>query len=223
METVIAGVHRIGGGYVNSYLVDGDQGVVLIDTGLPNSQAEVIEALRSLGRGPSDITAIVLTHSHTDHIGGAAVLKTGSGARVIAPRIDTPAIQGEEPIPAPPLLIGPLKYLSRLMPSPTPVTVDASVSEGSPAGIPEDFTVIDTPGHTPGHTSYLLDRRGGILFVGDAASNKDGSVTKGLPNAGGGRRVDASIRHLAEFEFEVAVFGHAAPLMSGAAEAFRGY
>lgn len=223
MEQIAQGVHLVGVGYVNSYVIDGDQGVVLIDTGLPDKHDRIAEGLFSIGRTVGDVVAIVLTHAHTDHIGGAAALKTGSGATVVGPQIDTPAIEGKVPVPAPPMLFGPLKYLSRMMPSPTPVSVDIPVSEGAPSRLPADFTVIDTPGHTPGHTSYLLDRHGGTVFVGDAASNKNGAVTKGFPNFGGGQVVDDSIRHIAEFEFEIALFGHASPITKGAAASFRAY
>ena len=80
--------------------------------------------------------------------------------------------------------------------------------------------MIDTPGHTPGHVSFLLDREGGLLIVGDAAVAKQGEVRRGSFNRGE-PTVDASLRHIAEFDFERAVFGHSAPIQSGAATAFR--
>lgn len=223
MERITNGVHPVGGGYVNAYLVDGDEGLVLIDTGLPKKQGAVAEAVKGIGRTMADIQAIVLTHAHTDHIGSAAAVKAESGAEVVASTVDAPAIEGDGPLTAPPMMVGPLKFLTNLLPKPDPVSVDRRVSEDFSTGMPGDFKVIDTPGHTPGHTSYLLDRDGGVLFVGDAAANKKGTITKGFPNAGGGEVIDQSIRHLAEFDFEVAVFGHAAPITSNAASAFRAY
>lgn len=224
METVAEGVHLVGSGYVNAYVVDGDQGVVLIDTGLPKKEGLVTKALAAIGRSGADVAAIVLTHSHADHTGSAAALKALTGANVIASQIDTPAIQGQEPIPVPPMLSGPLSVLGKLVPKPTPVTVDHMVAENDPPGLPDDFTALDTPGHTPGHTSYLLERADGVLFVGDAAAaQKSGEVTRGFPNARGGPEIDASIRHLATFDFEVAVFGHSGPIREGASEAFRAF
>ncbi|MGD2044087.1 MAG: MBL fold metallo-hydrolase [Acidimicrobiia bacterium] len=224
METVVDGVHLVGSGYVNAFMVDGDQGVVLIDTGLPKKEGLVTKALAAIGRGVDDVVAIVLTHSHADHTGSAAALKALTGARVIASPVDTPAIQGEEPIPVPPMLAGPVSFLGKLVPKPTPVTVDDMVAEDDQVGLPDDFSAIDTPGHTPGHTSYLLERSGGVLFVGDAAAaDKTGEVTRGFPNARGGSVIDTSIRHLATFDFEVAVFGHFGPITTGASGAFRAY
>lgn len=222
MDNVAPGIHQITG-YVNAYIVDGDQGVVIIDTGLPKKEGRVTDGLAAMGRSSSDVVAIVLTHAHTDHFGNAAALKALTNATVVAPTIDTPVIQGEGPPPAPPMLKG-LGFLTRILPSPDPVIVDYMVSEGAQVGMPDDFTVLDTPGHSPGHTSYLLDRGGGVLFVGDAAAaDKSGTVTKGFPNARGGPEIDASIRRLATHDFEIAVFGHSAPISQGAAEAFRAY
>ena len=223
MEMITTGVHKVGSGYVNAFLIDGDEGLVLVDTGLPNKQGAVAQAVAGIGRQMTDITAIVLTHAHTDHIGSAAAIKRSCEAVVVASSVDSPAIEGDQPLTAPPMMVGPLKLVSNLLPKPDPVMVDHRVSENSPGKMPDDLMVIDTPGHTPGHTSYLLDRNGGVLFVGDAAANRRGTVTKGFPNTGGGPVIDRSIRHLAEFEFEVAVFGHAPPIGKGAASAFRAY
>lgn len=222
MDDVAPGTHQITG-YVNAYIVDGDQGVVLVDTGLPKKEGKVIQGLASIGRSSADVVAIVLTHAHSDHFGSAAALKSLTGAAVVAPTIDTPVIQGEGPLPVPPMLKG-LGFLTRLFPTPDPVIVDLMVNEGAQTGMPDDFTVLDTPGHTPGHTSYLLDRAGGVLFVGDAAaSDRSGAVTRGFPNTRGGPEIDASIRHLATHEFDRAVFGHSAPILEGASEVFRSY
>lgn len=223
MEEVAQGVHSVGG-YVNAYIVDGDQGVVLIDALLPKRDGRIVAGLSTIGRSPTDVVAILLTHAHHDHMGGASYLKNASGAAVIASDADTPAIQGEEPTPPPPMLPGWLGWVTRIMPSPTPVAVDVRVDEGNQADLPDGFRVLDTPGHTPGHISCLLDREGGILFVGDAAAaHKDGSAVRGFFNGQGSRAIDSSIEHLAKQDFEVALFGHSAPIDSDAAKAFRAF
>lgn len=221
MDTIAPGIHWISGGYVNSYVVDGDEGVTLIDTLVPKKEDVVVAALGKIGRSISDVTAIVLTHSHADHAGSAAALKTQSGARLYASEADAPAIRGDTKPPNPPMMdrVPFLKPVLGLMPSPPAVEVDELVAEGM-TGLPADLRAIDTPGHTPGHTSFLLDRQRGILFVGDAAAHKKGTVSRGWFNR---KRddIDASIRHLAEVEFTMACFGHSKPLRDGAAAAFR--
>ena len=108
----------------------------------------------------------------------------------------------------------------RMLPAPAAVEVAHVIGEGIAAELPENLKVIDTPGHTPGHVSYLLDRQGGLLIVGDAAVSKRGKIARGYMNRAEDT-FDASLRHIAEFEFERAVFGHADSIRSGASEAFR--
>lgn len=218
MRQVTDGIHQISKG-VNAFIVDGDEGVVLIDTGLPKREGLVSSGLDSIGRGPSDVRAILLTHAHIDHFGSAAALKRETGAAVYASTIDAPAIRGDEKPPPPPMFptwMAPV--INMVMPSADPVDVDHEISEG--AVLPGDLSVVETPGHTPGHVSYLLDRAGGVMFIGDAAVAKDGDVQKGFMN----RRTpewDASIRHLSEQTFAIACFGHSAPIQANASGAFE--
>lgn len=222
MERIGDGIHRVTQGYVSAYLVDGDEGVVLIDTGLPRRHGAIEAGLADIGRAPEDVVAILLTHAHADHTGGAARLKASSGAPVVGSTIDAPAIQGDEPVPPPPMMDGWLRFLAPLIPKSEPVAVDHRVDESRADGLPADLSVVETPGHTPGHVSYLLDRAGGALFVGDAAISKGGAVERGFMNRATAPW-RASIAHIAEHEFEIALFGHADPIRAGAAGAFARY
>lgn len=222
MEKVADGVYRIGG-YVNCYLIDGDQGVTLVDTGLPKKEGAVLSALSEIGREMSDIDTIVVTHGHADHFGCARVLKAESGSQLVASQIDASYVRGEQPPPLPPFTerFGILKPLLKLMPAPDGVEVDLAVGGDEPVSLVSDLSAIQTPGHTPGHMSLLLDRDGGILFVGDAATrDKAGNVQRGWMNHPG-RDFDHSLRKLAELDFEMALFGHSDPLDTDASGAFR--
>lgn len=220
METILPGVHQVSRG-VNAFIVDGDEGVTLIDTGLPKQQGRIEAGLRQIGRSLDDVQAIAITHAHADHVGGAAVLKASTGAPLYASETDAPAIRGEEAKPPPPVLdrFSFIIPLYRLLPDAEGVDVDHVVGEADL--LPGDLTVIASPGHTQGHVSYLLEREGGVLFVGDAAvASRAGQVKRGWMNRSTAI-FDASLRHIAEFDFMVACFGHSDAITSGAGGAFR--
>lgn len=223
IESIADGVHQIGLGYVKSFIVDGDEGVTLVDTLLPGKENVVAKGLSEIGRSFEDVKAIVITHSHADHAGSAAAVKAISQATLYASEADAPAIEGQvkPPPPPTPIHVKPLAWVMSLLPGAPPAEVDTYVAEASGAHLPEDLRALDTPGHTPGHTSYLLDRSGGVLFVGDAArATRDGRVIRGYFNRST-PLIDGSLRHIAEFEFAVAAFGHSGPLRTEASSAFR--
>ncbi len=222
MEKIAAGVYSVRIQHVRMFIVDGDDGVTLIDSGLPGKGGRILGALGSIGRSSSDIRAIMLTHSHSDHTGSAAELKQESGAQLYASPTDAPAVRGDEPAPPPPVAFRfPfLKPLMRLVPTATGVEVDRLVSEGM--RLPGDLVAYETPGHTEGHVSYVLNRGPGVLFVGDAARNKKGTIVRGYFNART-TTIDASIRRLGALHFDIACFGHSPAINSGAKAAFRSF
>lgn len=223
MERIADGVHQVSRG-VNAFIVDGDEGVVLIDTGLPRQEGIVIDGLSEIGRTITDVVAILITHGHFDHVGGAAALVEASSGQLYAGKADAPMIEGRAPKPPPPVMerIPFIGQIMSLLPSGAPVGVDHAIEDPGTV-LPEDIRAVPTPGHTPGHTSYLLDRAGGVLFVGDTAvATRSGEVRRGWMNRAT-PTLDGSIRSIADQEFEIACFGHARAITSNAAAAFRAF
>src|SRR2546421_499761 len=103
------GVFEIGILFVRAHLVVVDDGVVLVDTGLPGRSARIEQALREARKAIGDVRTILLTHWHADHTGNAADLRRRSGARTVAHAIDAAVITGAEPLP--------LNALQRLSPA----------------------------------------------------------------------------------------------------------
>ncbi|GAB3845652.1 MBL fold metallo-hydrolase [Dactylosporangium cerinum] len=217
MRQVVDGVFEIGIAFVHAHLVVVDDGVVLVDTGLPRRSAKVEQALHEARRTVGDVRAVLLTHWHADHTGGAAHIRRASGARTVAHALDAPIITGAAPMP-----LTPLQRVTKLLTgAPEPAPVDEVLAADGPFSVP-GFTAVHTPGHTAGHVSFLLDRDGGVLFAGDAAGGA-GTKVRRTPRlmTADAAAADASVARLAELRFEVAVFGHGRAVTAAAADRFR--
>ena len=68
-------------GKANAFLIEGDDGLTLIDAGYPGKEAAVFGAIRGLGRSPDQLKHLIFTHGHPDHIGSAAAIVRETGAR----------------------------------------------------------------------------------------------------------------------------------------------
>jgi glyoxylase-like metal-dependent hydrolase (beta-lactamase superfamily II) len=225
-EFIAPGVRAIVQGYVSAFLVEDEEGVTLVDAGLPGRAAALRRALDEAG-GPARLRHVVLTHHHVDHTGGLAALLGGLQGEVTvwAHAADARVIRGDTPPPRPPgrspLERAAIAAIARFGPKAPPARVDREVADGETVPAGGGLVAVHTPGHTAGHVSWLLPARR-LLFVGDAAANILGRVG---PPFGvfteDHAEVVRSIAKLAALEFEVACFGHGRVLRGGAAAAFR--
>jgi glyoxylase-like metal-dependent hydrolase (beta-lactamase superfamily II) len=70
-RNVAPGIHRLAHAYVNCYLVEDGDDVTIVDAALPATWPILERALEAIGRRPSQVAALVLTHAHFDHLGFA--------------------------------------------------------------------------------------------------------------------------------------------------------
>jgi glyoxylase-like metal-dependent hydrolase (beta-lactamase superfamily II) len=68
-EPVANGVYRILKGYVKAYLIEADDGLVLVDSGLPKRAGKITGIIAQMGSSASRIRHILITHHHSDHVG----------------------------------------------------------------------------------------------------------------------------------------------------------
>ena len=176
---IVPGVYGLGDEWVNWYVVDDGGRLTAVDAGIP-AYAKTLEAdLRSIGRAPSDVAALVLTHSDADHTGIAPRLRD-AGARVLIHSADDTTLRkpGPKQGDASPRHLA--KYLRRpqvwrLMvhltrggaARPPKVEGAATFEDGAVLDVPGSPRVVHTPGHTPGHCVIHFDWLG-VLFAGDA-------------------------------------------------------
>jgi glyoxylase-like metal-dependent hydrolase (beta-lactamase superfamily II) len=214
--TGIAGVQVIALDFVNAVVLETDAGRVLVDTGLPYTTETLLAELERTGGRPD---LIVLTHAHGDHVGGLGAL---GGIPVAAHTADADLLaegQMARPmVPAPHCPDELREMLRGERPTIDPITVDIRLEDGDALPGFGDVRVVHTPGHSAGHISLLWERAGGILVAGDAAANQ--GVLTGPPVAEDLALADASLRRLAELDFEAAAFGHGDAIATGAAAAF---
>ena len=87
MIELAPGVHALGhkaGGRVHAFLIDEGGELTLVDTLFEGDARLVLAAISALGRTPSDLKRIAITHAHRSHLGGLAALKRQTGATVHA-------------------------------------------------------------------------------------------------------------------------------------------
>lgn len=211
-------IHLIDGVTSNVYLITDSDGLTVIDSGMPGSAKGILTYIQKLGRQPSDLKRILLTHQHVDHIGGATELARQTGAEVWAHPLDTPAIEGKARREAP---HGPLGVVFRavLLPRIQATSVARTLNDGETLPVlaaSGGLQVVETPGHTRGHVSFYAPGRN-ILFPGDAYAHRSGGVR--LPpnilnhDSDEARR---SFKRLASLDVEASYPGHGTPMTHGA-------
>ena len=211
-------------GLVNIYVIETDDGLVVLDTGFPGSLKKIAHGIAGLGKRRSDVRHILLTHAHPDHIGSAAALKRLTGATVWSHRVDAPIIRsgkGFRPMSASPglrnrivagLLLGRVKAVE-------PTEVDRFLEDGEALPFLPDMVAMHVPGHCAGQIAFHWRRSGGVLFTADTCIYRGGfKLTMANEDIAIARD---SLSRLAKLDFEMACVMHGRPVTTGADALFR--
>jgi glyoxylase-like metal-dependent hydrolase (beta-lactamase superfamily II) len=200
------GVYKVDGlRAANVYLVAIDDGLLLVDTGMPGNAKRIVAFIESIGCHAADLRYIVLTHCDIDHIGSVGRLKELTGAKVAIHQLDGPVLAGEQrsqkggPLMA---VFGRLFRVRHVVP-------DLLLKDGDVVG---GLTVIHVPGHTAG--SIVLVREDGVVFSGDALlSDNDGQVRAPKPRLALDRvQAQASAERIKALPIKLLCTGHGAPV-----------
>jgi glyoxylase-like metal-dependent hydrolase (beta-lactamase superfamily II) len=215
---IVQGIHQVDGVNGNAYIIVRN-GHVVIDTGIPGSGKTILSYIRdTLHREPSEITTVVLTHFHTDHVGGLRALKEAApGLKVAVHEADAGYVSGQEPLPRYKGLTGLLlRLFVTLRPSTFPA--DIILRDGDRV---EGLTCIHLPGHTPGSSGFL-DPESKTFFSGDTIRSDGKSLFEGPTGFSMDvSRSRESIRKIATLEFDTLLVGHGRPLRPDASAQVR--
>ncbi|MBZ5723132.1 MAG: MBL fold metallo-hydrolase [Acidobacteriia bacterium] len=135
--------------------------LILIDTGAGWSVDKIIKNVEKLGFDPKNLSKLLLTHCHIDHIGGVPEIKKRFGSKIYIHKLDAPPLETGDPI-----LTAASWYQTTFPPTPVDVKFDSPEEILRIGG--EQIVCLHTPGHTPGSISIYLDLNGKrILFAQD--------------------------------------------------------
>lgn len=173
---VAPGIHRLGDWFVNWYLVEDEGELTIVDAGDRDHWELLVRGLGELGIAREKVKALLLTHSDVDHIGFAERARTELGVQVYVHEDEADYAAGKDRPREGRLW----RYahraaawrLFRRFAKPgrqtkTPVKETTKFRDGDVLRVPGTPRAIHTPGHAPGHASFLFEDRE-VLISGDA-------------------------------------------------------
>lgn len=228
---ILPGLYSLGdksGGYVRSYLIEDKGELTLIDTLLDKKGSLVLDEIKAMGKKPTDLKRIILTHAHQSHLGGLNALKTLTGARVYSHDWEAEIIGGRKKVQVPktttlfpqrPLKVYHLQIAFVLgLGVPEPTEVDENLKDGNHVG---PLTVLHAPGHTPGSMAFYWPEKK-ALIAGDIVTTWP-ELALGWPQITLDNRENReSVGKLCDrVNVEVLCTGHGDPIRQGGASVMR--
>jgi glyoxylase-like metal-dependent hydrolase (beta-lactamase superfamily II) len=191
------------------FLLVGDDGAVLVDTGVAATPARTIApALANAGLAWSDLSAVIVTHADVDHSGGlGAVRRFAPSAPTLAGSADKPLIESVE------VLLDrryrefvpehgvdqEQEFVAWVRDNADDGTIDSTLDSGQRMRIDDGWSVdvLTVPGHTAGHLA-IHDPASGTTIVADAV------LGAGLPGSSGPTSAAPTYRYVAAYRATIA-------------------
>jgi glyoxylase-like metal-dependent hydrolase (beta-lactamase superfamily II) len=229
---IVPNVHRVEGVRGSNAVLIADEQMAIVDTGIAGNADTIVKYIKSIGRSPSDLRWIVLSHFHFDHSGSAAELADMTGARIVTHKDEAETQpdgrvllrKGNEGEPPPTWYRiarrMPVRRDTRVYPD---IVVDERMDDGDMLPVLGGLHIIHTPGHTAGSICPILEGPDRVLFLGDSVLNNVTRLSRPLMWDRKNRRtLDESLRRLRELDADAASFGHGPPLTADVMMKIRG-
>jgi len=165
----IAGnLYYVGTRGLASYLIKSSDGLILINSDLPENVPQIKASIEQLGFKFSDVKVLLISHAHWDHDAGSAKVKELTGAKYMVMDADVPVVEsgGKEDF----------RYSDAKYQYP-PTKVDRVLHDGDEVRL-GDATLVahKTPGHTKGCTTWTMKVKEGaksydVVIVGSPNTN----------------------------------------------------
>ena len=206
----INGMALVKDGFVSAGLLPfSEHEVALVDAGKDVEAKALLAELSRRGLGPDDVKVILLTHGHSDHIGG---IRKFPNAQVMALAAEVEVVEGRSSGGAP--------IMRFRSPRPTGIRISRILHHGEVVQLGSfRVRVFAVPGHTPGSAAYAIGQN---LFLGDSANQDKRGRLKASPwvftkNTAQNRKslVELARRLAGDSAIKTLVFGHSAPLERG--------
>ncbi|MBI4524567.1 MAG: MBL fold metallo-hydrolase [Deltaproteobacteria bacterium] len=185
-------------GVVKSFLISGDDRLILVDTGFSDADADIIiDQIEKSGRKHEDLKLCVLTHRHGDHTGGLKKLKKTLKFKLMAHELDMPAIQKA-----------------------TGHEVDTVLKGGERIPDCGGIRVIHTPGHTHGSISLYIGKNRTLIAGDMVLSAGKHLVVSPAYLSDDPEQAEESVKKLIEMNLaiEKVLVGHGEDIFEGGAE-----
>lgn len=178
VQQVADGIYLVHGSNTNWVILTEGDAVTLIDTGYPGDRPKLLASLAEVGGSPEALTAVLITHAHTDHLGNAEYLRATHGTPIYLHEAEVPHARREflHQVNVGTVLKngwrpGVLPWAVHAIRSGgtahVPVTAPEPFPSTDPLDLPGRPVPVHTPGHTDGHSAYHLPDAG-VLIAGDS-------------------------------------------------------